>query len=381
MLSQKLTNGESTKLLHSHFWTHRRAIKIARTCDRSVVKMMSKAAGVSSVSKRRRSGESLNAQASLACLKVDSALERAEVDQALDEVIQYLRANPSEVLATRRMLLAGMMKPKSKEQIRGPKMGPGNSRVRHLSKMYLEHCVLQLDERMNKRLLGQMAASDKAIASKLYMYALGCTGDDPLPHRADPDEHVRLAKLCYTELGMRLRELILDESFTVLWEKKGIYSLVSVPGDGVRFTHVRHICGQQWAIPSSTVARKDGNWVVKKNWDFQNAFITDGESIVEIKVMCKGDFSWHARSDKSPHSPKSLEDKVMESPAPCFRKLGDVVNENDESEMEAQGSAEPASRERPRRPRSQPSDDDDDDDDEEEEEEEEPCFLDGSGLE
>ena len=295
----------------------------------------------SSATKRRRSGEALAATASLACLKVDDALMRAEEMEALEEVNVYLKAHTDEILSCRRMLHAGMMKRKSVAELKAPRMGAGCSRVRHLSKSYLEHVVVQLDKRMDSHLLAQLCSQDKGIGAKLYMYSLAASGDSPLPYRTEADTHLMRAQQAYAKLGCRMRDLILDEQFRVQWHRSGVYSLIAEP-EGERFTHVQHRDGIKFPLPESFHCYRSGGWYLEANWDFKLAKVTDGHTNIDVKSLVMDDWQWHDDTDVSPHRPRSLEDVVQNSSSssssssssnavPLMRRLGDVIAETEEN--------------------------------------------------
>ena len=336
-----------------------------------------KGCAVTSAGKRRRSGEALAATASLACLKVDDALMRAEEMEALEEVNVYLKSHTDEILSCRRMLHAGMMKRKSVADLKAPRMGAGNSRVRHLSKSYLEHVVVNLDKRMDSQLLAQLSSQDKGIGAKLYMYSLAATGDSPLPYRSEPDQHLQRAQECYAKLGHRMRDLILDEQFRVQWHRSGVYSLIAEP-DGERFTHVKHRDGFKFPLPESFHCYKSGGWYLEANWDFKLAKVTDGHTNLDVKGLVMDEWLWHDVPDVSPHKARVLEDAVQNSSSsssssssiPLMRRLGDVIEDAEENaEPVHVGAAAAAESEEgdPAEPQAQPNS-------------EQQCLLEGSGL-
>ena len=256
--------------------------------------------------------------------------------EALEEVNVYLKEHTDEILCCRRMLHAGMMKRKNVAELKAPRMGPGNSRVRHLSKSYLEHVVVQLDKRMDGKLLQQLSSQDKGIGAKLYMFSLAASGDSPLPFRSEPDTHLRLAQQAYESLGCRMRDLILDEQFRVQWHRSGVYQLISEPADCERYTHVRHREGFMFPLPESFHCAKSGGWFMEANWDYKLAKVSDGHTKLEVKNLVKDDWLWHAEPEEGPHKPRSLEEggqnssSSSSSSVPLMRRLGDVIGDNEE---------------------------------------------------
>eukprot|EP00971_Amphidinium_carterae_P045173 888850-Amphidinium_carterae.1 len=115
--------------------------------------------------KRRRSSSNILASASMAMEKVDSKVVAMEENEALEWINSHLKQNRDQIIATKRQLQAGLMKPRTVGN-NIPKIGEGNSRIRHLSQGLMEHCLMMFEQSFTKEVLNKLKQVDKAVILK-----------------------------------------------------------------------------------------------------------------------------------------------------------------------------------------------------------------------
>eukprot|EP00971_Amphidinium_carterae_P124997 2476445-Amphidinium_carterae.1 len=114
--------------------------------------------------KRPRSSSNILASASMAMEKVESKVLALEENEALEWINSHLKQNRDQIVATKRQLQAGLMKPRTVGN-NIPKIGEGNTantRIRHLSQGLMEHCLMMFEQSFTKEVLHKLKQVDKA---------------------------------------------------------------------------------------------------------------------------------------------------------------------------------------------------------------------------
>lgn len=214
--------------------------------------------------------------------------------EALDELVELLKADPRKIFATLRWAQSKAMTAKVEAETadeQDANFHETDRKLYRLPKEYLKQFLPTLPGfhmRVTSEQLGCIERSENDSLRNLFYFAMGCSSDTPWPpfcHKKEMFKQVftRVAK----EEGDRLQHVVFKEvgdKLYVDWTKSGMHTFGP---EGDKKTFVRHHSGHQVDLEDSSFT---GAFEVLYNWHELKAELKVRKQVTKITDFFKVDF-------------------------------------------------------------------------------------------